>query len=245
MSYVVAIDFECAGGVPSKYGFTQLGAVIMKVSEECKVISSFNSYSSMEMFQWDDRCVEEFWDKHPVRFAETKLEVYNPMTPQPWEVLRNFMAWVRKETAEFKDSVYLISDNVAFDVGVLRHFSSETDVLYMFGSYREVVDVSSAYMGMSFKPVDVNLMNKSSKELALEAINERLVRKLNAPKFPPSESHHPVDDAKEIASYWCWFQFQLMHLPQAIKEDEELVKRDRLLDKRVKVFGVDTDKFSL
>ena len=216
--YVVAIDFECAGGIPSKNGFTQLGAVIMEVSDECKVVSSFNSYSSMILYQWDERCVKEFWEKHPVRFAETKLEVYNPATPQPHVVVNNFMKWVKQETKDFKDSVYLISDNVAFDVGTLKYFSSEHEILYMFGPYQEVVDVSSAYIGMSLFPVDKNLMNRSSKEVALEAINERLVQKLNAPNFPKSELHHPVDDAKEIASHWCWFQMQLKRLRKPVFE---------------------------
>jgi hypothetical protein len=207
MSYVIALDFEAAGGIPRLHGFTQLGGVIVRVKDGV-VLSRFNEYACMIGYEWEERCVKEFWEKHPERFEETKKRTNEVTTRSPYQVVALFFDWVRENTKEFKDDVHFISDNVAFDVAILRYFSNE-DILYVLGKYTDHVDVSNFYMGMSMKPVTIKLMDESSKGLALESINKNKRVKLEKPKFEVSKDHNPVNDAEAMALYWCFIQKNL------------------------------------
>ena len=67
---VIGFDFECAGGIPAKHGFTQLGASAHELKTG-KKIAGFNEYANMKDLEWEERCVKEFWEKNPDRYAET------------------------------------------------------------------------------------------------------------------------------------------------------------------------------
>lgn len=211
MTHVIALDVESAGGLTSRNGFTQLGACIVRL-EDSKVIARFNEYANMYGFEWEKRCVEEFWMKFPERFTETLDRTSLLSTLSPWEVVRRFLDWALDQVFQLgiNNQVYIITDNAPFDIGILRYFA-DRDIMYMFGEYREIVDVSSVYIGMVRKPVTVGVINASAKELALEAINQMRLEKgfmfkVALPNLPVSKTHNPVDDAEEMALYWAFFQ---------------------------------------
>ena len=206
--FVVAFDFEAAGGIPKKHAFTQLGAVVVDLEND-RVISEFNMYANMQWYDWEERCVKEFWEKFPERYAQTKKECEQaPLGP--YEVVEQFVKWVQ-ETCKDMDDVYLLTDNAGFDAGMLRYFSEHQDILYIFGEYRPIVESSRYYSGLSRKRVTVETLNVSSKKQAMESLNaDRKIAALQ--EIPPIEDfsvqhdHHPVNDAKVIA--WTWAHFQ-------------------------------------
>ncbi len=237
MTHVVAIDFECAGGVPSMNGFTQFGAVLMRISDS-KVLARFDSYANMEGYEWESRCVREFWEQYPERYADTLKHTKDaPLSPH--DVIAAFHAWLLKETVGI-DDVYIITDNGAFDSGCLKAFS-KVDTLYLFnGKYRDHVDVNCVYLGMyaaTFgKVITTALTDASAKQLALDVLNKPIMdeiekhgRWFNAemdddvrgdikktmlelqlklvqkPVFNVTKTHHPVEDAEEIASFYAFF----------------------------------------
>lgn len=212
MTHVVAIDFECAGGVPSVNGFTQLGAVLMRVSDSTK-LAEFNRYASMQGYEWEKRCVDEFWSRPELtkRFKETKDET-EACTSSPHQVIEEFWDWIGTVCAGLED-VYIITDNCGFDGGILKHFSKR-DTLYAFGGMRDIIDVSAVYMGMSRLPVDSKLIDMSSKKLAIQALNSMQKEATPMPDFSDrvSHDHHPVNDAEVMALYWCFFQNEMKKL---------------------------------
>lgn len=214
-TYIVAIDLECGGGCTPKHGFTQLGAVLMRM-EDSAVLASFNEYSNMQGFEWEERCVEEFWKKNPERYQETLAGIaFSQSTPA--QVVDHFYAWLDEHTKDKKDATYIISDNAAFDLGILKCFSTQRDTMYSFGKYRSMVDVSDVYNGLSLRPVTIDLLNGSSKEQALEGLNKlRLsygLGPLQLPEFTHvSHTHQPVDDATVMGLYFCFFQREMRTL---------------------------------
>jgi hypothetical protein len=199
-TYVIAIDFEAAGGVPAVNGFTQLGAAMVDMATGERV-AHFNAYASMEGYEWDERCVKEFWLKHPDRFAETLEKCKN--APSPYVVVEQFLEWV-KEVSAGKDA-YLITDCSTFDTGLLKHFS-KVDILYVLGPCRDIVDVSAVYMGLSRKFMDCAGVDGSSKRYALGALCDVKGCEVKWPEFPVTHDHDAVNDATVIAMRWCFVQ---------------------------------------
>ncbi len=208
-TYVLSLDFECPGGVPMYHSFTQLGAVIME-AETYRVVSSFSKYNNMIGYTWDPKTIEEFWSKE--ENAEFYSKTLEGTTHSPYyeiEVIEHFWEWVTKTMNEHNispDSIYIISDNVAFDIGVLKTFS-RINPLTFFGKYRDIIDTSSVYAGMSRKRVTASSIdNESSLALALEALREHTGNKsLVYPDFPKA-NHDPVVDATNIANHWLFIQ---------------------------------------
>jgi hypothetical protein len=201
--YVIAIDYEAAGGVPFRNGFTQLGACLVRISDGA-VLAKFSEYANMRGYEWDARCVREFWEKNPELYEETKRITSDENTPSPYEVTRQFLQWVDMETRHVRDKVYFISDNAPFDVGMLRYFS-DRDILYLFGDYREMVDVSSVYMGMSRRRVTRGLMDEDAKGLGRRVVSDMLGVPFE-PKIDVEHDHHAVNDAIHMALHWAAVQ---------------------------------------
>jgi len=214
MSYVIAIDYETSGGIPLKHGFTQLGAVLYDVKNE-KICETFNEYASMKGYEWEERCLREFWLRADMReLYQHTLRMTNASTFTPYQVVDHFMEWAKRVTKDI-DDVYLISDNVAFDVAILRTFSTDQDILYMFkGKYHEMVDVSSFYAGMRRARVNAKILDEvASADMALEGLNGRpgMTGHVELPEFPKlhGNEHDAIADAVLIAQRWAWFQNQL------------------------------------
>lgn len=215
-AYVIAIDFECPGGVPSKNAFTEVGAVLVRVSDS-KIIAKFSSFSSMKGYEWEKRCVDDFWSKFPVRYAETIENTSKEGLLGPYEVVSNLLKWIKEVTAdeEIRKSVYVISDNGPYDLALTRTFS-DVDIHYLFGEYRSLIDVGMFYHGTSMKPMTVERLDTSSKDAILSSINAEYVKRglptIDKPVLPVKHSHHPVEDAACIALTWAYYQNHLQKL---------------------------------
>jgi hypothetical protein len=120
----------------------------------------------------------------PDRYNET-IENTKNAEKSPHEVVNSFLDWIKEYTANMKN-VHLITDNTAFDAGILRCFSS-VDILYIFGDYRDIIDVSNIYYGIGREPITVDLLDKSSKKCALAGLGNRF----KIPDLGVKKDHHP------------------------------------------------------
>lgn len=195
--HVISFDFESGGGVPSVNGFTQLGAVLFDMDTKC-VVDTFNEYASMDGYEWEKRCVDEFWSKFPERYEETKLKCKKSKM-SPYEVTDKFIKWCRNNSEKLKYDVYMITDCSAFDTGMLKYFSKCNIVYILTPFYRDIVDVSSVYLGLSRKFVDVNHVDGSAFDNCVNSLN--IKEKFVGTVF---HDHHPVNDATVIAEKWCF-----------------------------------------
>lgn len=197
--YVIAFDFETAGGCIQKNGFVRLGAVVLDVRTGT-VLTEFDEWTSMKGYEWEERCLNEFWKKKGNEsMYEEAIKMTEQSTNTPYQVVDNFVNWAKIVAATVgHDDIILISDNVAFDGALLRAFSS-IDVMYLFGSYRDIVDVSNVYYGISQKIVGTKLLDTSSFEGALKTLGVS-----KQPTFDVVHDHNPVNDAKLIAKKWAY-----------------------------------------
>lgn len=169
-------------------------AVLYCIDDD-QVIDSFNAYARMDGFGWERRCLDEFWLKNAEHYEET-LAITSAAPNGPFE------------------DVFLITDNAAFDAAILRHFARK-DILYLFGEYRSIVDVSCVYQGMSQRPIDVQMLDTGSKKLGLQGANRKraVFNELALEALPVftdvSHDHHPVNDATVMAKYWGFFMREL------------------------------------
>lgn len=207
MSFCIAIDFEAAGGITPRHGFTQLGAALVDL-QKGTVLAEFNEYANMTGYTWEERCLREFWHRPDMKEKHSHtVRMCSESSKGPYEVVDSFLDWavaVCEQHGIGAGDVYLVSDNAAFDLGILRCFSRNKDIMYLFGNnaYRETVDVSSFYQGLAGK-VD---FDASAKRLALDALNANVgEEKLSLPKLEVSEDHDAVNDAKTIGLYWSFF----------------------------------------
>ena len=207
MTWVIAFDFETAGGVPTVNGFAQFGAALVSL-ETKQVEAKFESYASMHNYQWDEQWVRKTWKYYPDHFDETKRITERYDTPDPFTVMEMFWKWVDSEVVSkgIAAETYLITDNSAFDAGLLRAFSKQ-DPLYILGEYRDIVDVSSYYLGSIFTKVDVPLLDENTVKLAFSIFGEK-----DAPEeafVPEAFEPHPVSNAMHMAQRWAWFMGRL------------------------------------
>jgi hypothetical protein len=208
MSFCIAVDFEAPGGITPVHGFTQLGAALIDIKQG-KVLADFNKYANMTGFTWEERCLKEFWLRPDMKSKyENTIEQCAQSTKNPYEVVDSFILWAKQCMLEHNiepHEIYLISDNAAFDLGILRCFSRNQDIMYMFGDgiYRETVDVSSFYQGLG---VEVNL-DASAKKLGLKGLNAGRGEgnQLALPKFDVEHDHDAVNDAKTMGLFWSFF----------------------------------------
>lgn len=197
MSYVIAFDFEAAGGVPLKHGFTELGAVCFDMVNG-NVIDSFYLSASMKNFEWEPRCLEEFWLKNPNLYEETKKCVYAPDVQDPRVVIKHFYNWCQDIKKDYPD-VYMITDNSTFDSGILKYFS-DFDTYYFLGPPMDIVDVSAVYMGIQRRPMNRKLIDSSSFKGCVEALG------LAPFEYENVSPHCATADAEEIARRWKYIQ---------------------------------------
>ena len=212
---VIGFDFECPGGIATKNGFTQLGASVHLLATGEK-IASFNEYTNMEGFEWDQACIKRFWNNNIDQFEQTKKNIAaSKLTCE--QVIERFVTWVKMHA--FGKNVVMISDSQLFDGGLLRHFMKNVEAMYLTGSYTTFVDVSSYYYGMAAArlglPFTKNTDNESSLVLALKAVNS--MRPPGKPEifFPKREivhDHNAEHDAEIMVINWITIQTALCEM---------------------------------
>ena len=145
MAYILSLDVETTGKGVCKHFMTQLGAALVSV-ETGDVVASFVSYLAQPPgTEWEERCVEQFWKKHPERYTNT-LEAVK-YAPQPHEVMARFKEWVLVKT-EGKN-VTIVCDTAGFDVAWINHYLQDESCDFLLGYYKSPRDLSSASVGMN------------------------------------------------------------------------------------------------
>jgi len=197
--HVIAFDFESFGGIPLVHGFCQLGARLVR-EEDDAILATFSEYANQEGYVQEERCLKEFWLPLPNKRYE-QVVMKCAMSPNnPFQVCELFWKWVDDNAP--KDSTVLITDNSAYDTALLKTFTKSRDILYVFGKYRGIIDVTRWYQGVAHLPLNVDTLKlKGTKELALNALGQK-----ELPKLDVQHDHDAVNDALTIALYWCWFQ---------------------------------------
>lgn len=216
MAHVIAIDFEAFGGITPLCAFTQLGAALIRVSDSA-VLAQFNAYANQLGYVQEPRCLTEFWlknDQNKQLFAQNCMRCCFS-TQTPTSLIQLFVKWVGEVTVGIDDCI-IITDNAGFDAGLLRAFSATVDPQYIFGEYRDIVDVSMVYYGLAGLVMNKKTLDMSSKQVALSEINRRReTRKLPPLELPVLDvphDHNAVNDATTIALYWAFFQRELAAL---------------------------------
>jgi hypothetical protein len=201
--YVIAFDFESAGGTPCLNGFTQLGAAFRDITAK-KTIARFNMYASMSNYVWEERCLKEFWwdPKNKEIYDKTLVETANKDAPTQYEVIAKFVEWAKGVVTTpngVLKHVYLLTDNPTFDSALLVFFSV-IPILYLFGEYRGVIDGHMFMRGMSHTRYNPNV---KAKDLAAVALG------IDIPEFEVHHTHDASDDAEYIALLWEFIQLKL------------------------------------
>lgn len=204
---VIGFDFEAAGGNPSKNGFTQLGASAHEFVSG-KKLGGFNKYANMEGFEWEPRCVEQFWKKNPERYEET-LAGIAAAEHSCAEVVQQFVEWAREISKDRK--CVFVSDNMIFDGGILSHFMGD-EVMYLLGGTTKTVyfETSSVYYGMfsavKRRRIDHASDDWSSSGIALDALSSIKNKAVEWPLFDVVHDHQPEHDAEHMVQKWIYVQ---------------------------------------
>ncbi len=190
MTYVIAFDFESFGPIPNIHGFTQLGAVIGNLNSG-NIVDTFNEYANQIDYTVDSDCIESFWLRNPKRYQET-LTMCSNSTNHPHEVIELFLKWIEKHTNERGSSMYLITDCSTYDSGILKAFSMCSTLKIISKSPRDIICLTSFYLGVAGLFMTEDVVDGSSFDLAR--------KKLDLKEFKSSVSadHNPVNDATVI-----------------------------------------------
>lgn len=200
---VIGFDFECAGGVPSENGFTQLGASVHERSNSNK-IGGFNEYANMKDYFWETRCVTEFWEKNPERYADT-LTRTSSSTMTCKQVIDKFIVWIREVSKDRKAVV--LSDNMIYDGGLLKYYSG-VDIMYLLGRRTVYFETSSVYYGM-YALSKRMILNQDSDDLSSKKIALEAIGKDKYPASSCSHDHHPENDAQAMVEKWIFIMNNL------------------------------------
>lgn len=219
-SYVIALDFESRGGITPLHGFLQLGACLLDMNTG-NVLATFNEFANQESYVPEERCMREFWDKHKDVYdfilGECEKSAFTPH-----DVVDHFIEWIQSFGDKLAHTV-LISDNVSFDVAILRVFSLKQDIGYLIDKscYGRILDVSDYYKGYSRQVVDAVFMDsKFSKKVIAEILE------MEVPTFSAAKHDHMAHhDAQVIALRWhaymCAVQTRIKQEEEARKKAEE------------------------
>lgn len=202
------VDIEASGQHQTKNEMMAIGACIgdSKTGEIIDEFQVFLKPHDQDDIHWEQRSLDEFWDKHP----DIKKEVLNKISSvglSPNEAMIQFHNWINDKPPDVLKDMIIMTDTAGFDIGFLNYYLSFADMPSMNyiigGKYRPIRDASSFHMGVGMQLPCDGLWDAES--AALKRLNATL------PDNPYTFSHLPVDDAKCI----CW---QIMQIHKLIKK---------------------------
>ncbi len=194
----MGVDFEAFGGRPAVNGFCKLGAAIMDM-DTGKPLGWFRIAAKQDGYVKDQRCMDEFWSKHPALYEKISKECEESKYTCE-EAVEEFWKWLDSMMLE-GDNPRFIGDNVPFDYSLLACFSKSRDILYAFGTYRDIIDVGTYYCAAA--GFSMNNTLETDKLSSKECIRNLLGKDI--PTFPVPHDHEPDHDALNILYRWHWF----------------------------------------
>jgi len=195
--YLLACDVEASGMGVRENSLIQIGFCLVRVSDGT-IVSRFSSYVQQPPnTKWEERCVREFWEKHPDQFERAKQGVSK--APPADEVARNLLEWVRTNVTDIT-TTRLITDTAGFDLAWLDWLLGDRSHLYLFEHdgvpvKTDVLDVGSWYLGLGGE-MDPEA---SSKKAVLRALGKDAF-----PDFGVVHDHDAANDAALIALRAAW-----------------------------------------
>lgn len=201
--FYVSVDLESMGPIPARHAFVELGAVLVS-GVDGTVVDRFSTFVCTHGYEVDPTCIRDFWAGQP-RYEETLAESRNPKNPNPYVAADRFVRWCLGH-AQTRKNIQLVSDNVAYDVSTLQFFAHQTSLTHVFGTYRPILDLRSAYVGMTHRRI---VTKEQSKHLPAQAIAAVSRGYRPIPSWDVQYTHNPLHDAEVTARTWVWIQNQL------------------------------------
>lgn len=186
---IIAFDIETSGPHFDKNALLSIGVSVQNLNGV--EIDSFQKNMTLpEGRVFDEKCYNEFWVKNPEAYKFVTSE-----TSQPKEVMRDFVLFLANIERIYPDN-FIVSNNSSFDVAWINlYLALYTDRLplnyRMNGTYRMIWDsasVQKAWCGLRTGCNFTNLPRKHREVLHLAS--------------PFTHDHNPLNDAREIASFF-------------------------------------------
>ena len=188
--HLLAIDVEATGqGLRTNF-MTRIGAAY--ISPDGIVLGTFSEYLAQPPnCTWEQRCLDEFWSKHPELYEETVLRVASAAPAS--EVMARFKKWVQDITKDKK--TLIVFDTSGFDQAWVDYNLEDTSCMYLLGPDRFECpfDISSYMLGLAQAPFDA-----SSKKSFEKFLNVKI------PKWPVDHDHNPANDAT-VTGLNAWY----------------------------------------
>jgi hypothetical protein len=195
--FLLGLDVEASGmGLRTNF-LVQIGLSLVRVKGRT-VEASFCSFVAQPPgTTWEERCVDEFWSKHPEKFERAKREVQR--APQPDAVAYALLQFVQV-AVEFPEHTRLVVNTAAYDTAWLDWLLGNRSHLYLMQKdgkpyYADVLDVSSWYLGLG-RECDPDASSKTTSLRAIGAHQE--------PTFVVEHDHDAANDATFIAMRAAW-----------------------------------------
>jgi hypothetical protein len=163
------------------------------------VVAKYSSYVAQpEGTDWEQRCVDEFWSKHPEMYQRTLAEVAR--APPAEQVAASVLLWIQM-TLPDQRSTRLVVNTPGFDLCWLDHLLRDPSHLYIFCDgngervYTDVLELSSWLHGLRGN-CDPN-GSSSAAAAAVVTAHGAPVEPLAA--FADSHDHDAANDAAATA----------------------------------------------
>lgn len=157
------------------------------------VVARFSSYVAQPPGTgWEQRCVDEFWSKHPEQWERAKKGIET--APSVDEVAADIKTWIRENVTQ-PANTRLVVNTPGFDCAWLDWLLGDVSHLYLLGAYSDVLEVSSWYLGLA----RVCDPDASSKKASLAALGET-----EEPVFAVEHDHDAANDAAATALRAAW-----------------------------------------
>ncbi len=149
MKWVISIDFETTGSKPHLHGFIDFAAWATNL-ETGEQFGSFKVNPSRYGYTDEETTMTRFWlsDEDRKAVLTDTMEKCNNSSTDCHTAIGMFVDWVDRLRAKYGNDGYLITDSPIFDGKILDFFMT-TPISYLFGEYKDVIDVGCFYAGVA------------------------------------------------------------------------------------------------
>lgn len=143
VTHLIGIDIETTGSVIGVHGIVAVGAVVVDMATE-GVVQSRRWTANLTGLAWEDRCVEQFWSKHPAVLEEFREA--GSLSSQA-DIGAAVVDWLGEQQALYPKAV-IVSDFPLFDIGWLNYAAGLTSrtPLYLKGAdngWQSILDIDA------------------------------------------------------------------------------------------------------